>query len=464
MSHIAVIDIGKTNAKLVLVHRGTLEEIAVVKRPNTVIDRPPWPHFDVDDLWEFLLEGLAAFHISHGIDVISVTTHGACAALIANDGGLAAPILDYEHDGPDSLSDSYNALRPAFSETGSPRLSVGLNLGAQLHWQFATDPTLLDRTQAIVTYPQYWGYRLTGQQTCDMSSLGCHTDLWNPFEAQVSTLVEQLGIADKLAPARKSTDSLGTLLPEIADRTGLSRTTLVMCGIHDSNASLFPYVLGRTGPFSVVSTGTWVIAMTVGGSGNTLDPERDALINVSAMGDPIPSARFMGGREYEILLQGNAAAFDRGNIQEVAQNGPILRPAVVSDSGPFRGRTHSWIGTEPALGSPQRSVAVGFYLAMMTSECLSVTAHKGPIVVEGPFAGNESFCAMLAAATGCLVETANGVTGTSKGAALLADAQQGFANDPAVNRFAPDSDRTLIDYAERWRENLGPELAWSAGL
>jgi len=57
--------------------------------------------------------------------------------LIAQNGTLAAPILDYEHTGPDDMADAYDALRPPFSETGSPRLSMGLNLGAQLHWQFA---------------------------------------------------------------------------------------------------------------------------------------------------------------------------------------------------------------------------------------------------------------------------------------------------------------------------------------
>ena len=36
MKHVAVIDIGKTNAKLALVEDGSLQEIAVVTRPNTV--------------------------------------------------------------------------------------------------------------------------------------------------------------------------------------------------------------------------------------------------------------------------------------------------------------------------------------------------------------------------------------------------------------------------------------------
>ena len=451
MSHIAIIDIGKTNAKLVLVHRETLEEVAVVTRPNTVIAGPPWPHFDIDGHWDFLRDGLATFHASHDICAISITTHGACAALIAQDGTLAAPILDYEHTGPDDMADAYDALRPPFSETGSPRLSMGLNLGAQLHWQFATDPGLLDRTHAIVTYPQYWGYRLTGALACDMSSLGCHTDLWNPTEARFSTLVDHLGIAAKIAPAQKSAHVLGTLLPEIAAQTGLSRSTPVVCGIHDSNASLLPHILGRAGPFSVVSTGTWVISMTIGGAHGALDPARDALINVSAMGEPVPSARFMGGREYDMMLAGKAAPFDASHMQEVARDGPILQPAVVTDSGPFRGQTHRWIGPEPEIGSPQRSVAVGFYLAMMTSECLGVTGHAGPIIVEGPFASNISFCTMLAAATGCPVQAAEGITGTSKGAALLVNSQQSPTDDAAITHFTPSGETSFTDYAARWR-------------
>ena len=38
----------------------------------------------------------------------------------------------------------------------------GLNLGAQLHWMLQTDPDLRARTARIVTYAQYWGFRLTG--------------------------------------------------------------------------------------------------------------------------------------------------------------------------------------------------------------------------------------------------------------------------------------------------------------
>lgn len=130
--HIAVIDLGKTIAKLALVDAARLDEIAVVTRPNLVLPGPPWPHFDLEGHWTFLIEALRAFHSEHRVDAISVTTHGAAAVLLDAKGGLAAPMLDYEHDGPDALAADYDALRPDFAQTGSPRLGAGLNLTGRL--------------------------------------------------------------------------------------------------------------------------------------------------------------------------------------------------------------------------------------------------------------------------------------------------------------------------------------------
>ena len=128
--HIAVIDIGKTNAKLALVDADTLSEIEVVTRPNTVLPGPPWPHFDIEGHWEFLLDGLARFHADHRVDAIAITTHGASIVLLDREGNLAAPMLDYEHPGPNDLAAEYDAIRPGYDETGSPRLSMGQNVAA----------------------------------------------------------------------------------------------------------------------------------------------------------------------------------------------------------------------------------------------------------------------------------------------------------------------------------------------
>ena len=444
----------KTNAKLALVDRETLTEIAVVTRPNTVLPGPPWPHFDVEGHWAFLLDGLRDFHAAHGIDAISVTTHGACAALLDQRGDLAAPILDYEFAGPDEFAQQYDAIRPPFSETGSPRLAGGLNIGAQLHWQFKTDPCLKDRTHQIVTYPQFWGAKLTGVTAMDISSLGCHTDLWNPYEGRFSTLVSTLGIADKLAPVRKPFDIMGTVLPSIAERTGLPLDTPVYCGIHDSNASLLPYVIEEVAPFSVISTGTWVVVMSVGGKSVQLDPNLDTLMNVTALGDPAPSARFMGGREHDLATGGSYPQPTRMDLQNILSKQIMLMPAIAGETGPFKGRQSCWIGGEPKTGSGERGAAVALYLALVTAECLSSIGHDGATIVEGPFAGNSLYLQMLSVAAESDVYRASGTTGTSAGAAMLACCE---AARPSTLRdrvtVKQDIATSLIDYASLWRQH-----------
>jgi sugar (pentulose or hexulose) kinase len=453
--HVAVIDIGKTNAKLALVALPDLREVAVLTRLNTVIPGPPYPHFDVEGHWTFLLEGLTQFQATHDIAAITVTTHGAAAALLTEDGTLAAPILDYEFDGIDAVSDLYAAIRPPFSETGSPSLAMGLNLGAQLHWQFHNDPTLHDRVDNVVTYPQFWGHRLTGTPATDVTSLGCHTDLWQPLTARFSSLVTALGLADKIAPVRKPGDVLGWLREDVSQRTGISADTPVFCGIHDSNASLLPHLLSRSAPFSVVSTGTWVIAMSVGGKPISLDPGRDTLINVNAFGQPILSARFMGGREYDTALQGTQAPFEESDILDVLTREIMLLPAIVQDTGPFRGREAEWIGPEPPMGSPNRSVAVGYYLALVTSRCLELVGHRGDVIVEGPFAQNAAFLTMLQHATASNVLSMDSATGTSEGAALTTGLAHQFNLNPRRTPNLPSAEPFFGRYVAKWKRLCG---------
>lgn len=443
--HIAVLDIGKTNAKLALVDGACLSEIAVVTRPNTVIRSAPYPHFDLDGHWGFFLHHLKAFHATHGIDAISVTTHGAAAVLLAEDGSLATPMLDYEHTGPDDTAAAYDAIRPDFAQTGSPRLPMGLNLGAQIHWLFQRDPTLSTRTAHILTYPQYWGWRMTGEMACDISSLGCHTDLWAPETGQVSTLCDTLQIREKLAPARTSFDRLGYVCEAVARATGLAPDTPVVCGIHDSNASLLPHLLGRSGPFSVISTGTWVIAMAIEGAAVVLDPARDTLMNASAFGAPVPSARFMGGREFEIIREGATGLPTEAERARVLRDQVMLLPAVVGESGPFKGRTARWTAMPQTDG--ERIFALSLYLALMADTCLDLIGARGPCVVEGPFAANADFLQMLLERRGA-IETAASSTGTSIGAALLFAPNGDGAKTLRVMQSPRDG---FAQYAAAWR-------------
>jgi sugar (pentulose or hexulose) kinase len=447
---VGVIDIGKTNAKVAVVDMGSLAEIAMRSRPNTVLRGDPYPHYDVGGLWTFILDALEALNREHPIDAIAVTTHGATCALLDGQGQLALPILDYEHDGPDERAAEYDAIRPAFAETGSPRLPGGLNLGAQIHWQERRFPEAFARTAAIVIYPQYWSFRLSGALANEITSLGCHTDLWSPAAGDYASLVDRLGWRARFAPLRKASDRLGPILPEIATRTGLRADTQVHCGIHDSNASLLPHLLSRRPPFAVVSTGTWVVAMAIGASAGRLDPERDTLINVNMLGEPVPSARFMGGREHAVLTHGLESRATAADAHAVLADGAMLLPSVQAGSGPFPDRKAEWRG-DSGIPPGQRHAAISFYLAMMTAVCLELIGADGPTVAEGPLARNELYIRMLSAATGrSVLVSAAGSLGTSMGAALLAS--PGILPPSGDTRAVSETDPLWTSYARRWRE------------
>ncbi|MCT8999443.1 FGGY-family carbohydrate kinase [Chelativorans intermedius] len=445
--HVAVVDIGKTNAKLALVDLEHRAEIDQRRTPNKARADGPYPHYDVESLWRFILDSLATFARRHPLSAISVTTHGATAALLDRHGGLALPVLDYEHEGPQGTAARYEALRPSFSETGSPRLPGGLNLGAQIFWQQSAFPDAFARTAAILPYPQYWAWRLSGVAASEVTSLGCHTDLWSPAARDFSSLVLAMGWRSLMPPLAAASARLGPVLPEVAHAAALDPATPVLCGVHDSNASLLPHLLARRPPFSVVSTGTWVVTMAVGGGSPKLDPERDTLVNVNVFGDPVPSARFMGGREFATLTQGLDGCTEE-EMRTVLAGRLLLLPSVQPGCGPYPARRSSWSQMPATAGT--RYAAACFYLAMMTATCLDLVAAQGPTVVEGPFAGNTLFTRMLAAATGrdVLVAPADS-TGTAIGAALLAAGTPHTAQQEASP--VGDPGEAWQAYAAAWR-------------
>ena len=442
---IAVIDIGKTNAKVVLIDAATRHQVATRSTPNVVRREGPYPHADVEMLWQFILDSLRALQAEHGVDGISITTHGATAALIAGE-RLAMPVLDYEHAGPEETAAAYGAVRPDFAETLSPRLPNGLNLGAQIFWQSRAHATAFAEASAILTYPQYWAWRLTGVMASEVTSLGCHTDLWAPGRGDFSGMVASLGWAKRFPAVRPAASVLGSVLPDIAAQTGLAPQTPVTCGIHDSNASLLPHLGAHEAPFTILSTGTWAIAMTVGGNTEHLDPARDSLANVDAFGRAVPTARFMGGREFDQLVP-EIVEPTEADIARVIAGDIRVQPAVMAGVGPYPAASGGW-SHEPATPG-ERTAAASLYLALMTEACLGLCGLGREIIIEGPLARNTLFGQALARLTGVSVSASGDATGTSLGASMLFGAGEGHAaaGVALVPLDAPGFDA----YAARWR-------------
>lgn len=449
MSHpgeIAVIDIGKTNVKLVVFDKSG-HVLWEKSQPNVPLQSAPYPHADVEKIWEFLLAALKQVAERFKIDALVPTTHGATGALI-NPQGLVLPVLDYEFTGLNSIEARYKAMRPEFGQTFSPHLPTGLNLGRQIAYQAWTHPAEFADATHFLTYPQYWAWRLTGALASDITSLGCHTDLWLPQAARPSSLADSFDLTRRLPPLQPSWAAVGTILPDVAQHTGLPENMQVLCGIHDSNAALLPYLLTRKTPFTVLSTGTWVILMAVGHSLDKLRAEDDMMANIDATGQPTACARFMGGREYAEITGDCKVQPSLDMIQHLINAQTFALPSFSPHGGPFAKHAGHFDGT---VASDQRSSIATLYCALITDTILTkMGVETGEIIVDGSFARNKIFCAILAQLRPMQnVLCATDQAGTARGAALLAD-WPNAAVEVKTDAIPPASLAQLGSYRAQW--------------
>lgn len=375
-------------------------------RPNAGPVEDGIARLDADGIAAWLPKAMARY-AAHPVSAVVPVAHGAGVVALRH-GNLAFPPYDYEAEPPAEFMATYRAQRDAFALTGSPALPAGLNFGAQLHWQEAMHPSLLEGA-TLVPWAQYWAWVLSGTAVSEATSLGCHSDLWCPASGTYSPMAQRRGWAEKFAPLAKAGDVVGTLRPGLAKMTGLPETVRVHAGLHDSNAALlaargFPEIAGNEA--TVLSTGTWFIAMRLPSSPvdtASLPEAHDCLVNVDTYGQPVPSARWMGGREIETLIELDTRQVDikpdqpalLAAVPGLLEAGTLLLPSFAPGFGPFPGSKGGWVNAPD--GWYARRAAACLYAALVTDAALDLIGSRDRLLVEGRFAEAEVFVRALAA-------------------------------------------------------------------
>jgi len=463
--YVVVLDVGKTLTKLsLLTEEARLLVQRSYKNRSVIADGRRW--LDTDGIDQWARTTLHDFARLGSPAAIVPVGHGAAAALVRGD-ALACPVPDYEDPIDPAIRAAYDAQRDAFHATGSPALPGGLNLGAQLYRLERDRPGIWEHGTSIIPWPQFWAWKLCGVAAAEVSSLGCHTDLWLPTEGRPSSIACRRGWADRLAPMRPAGDVLGTLKPEWVAATGLSKDTRVYCGAHDSNAALhavraYPIVTGKEA--TVISTGTWFVAMRMPADAaaiglGDLPESRDCLVNVDIAGRPVPSARFMGGRELDQL--GGLDAVDTSEaiaaLPAVVRSGAMVLPSGVPGVGPYPKAPGGWIN-QPT-NAPARAAAAALYAALMLDTSLELIGSRDLLIVEGRFASSELYTRSLATLRSndqLLVNRGPG-DGVTFGALRLIDHQL-----PAPGSLDPivPFDLDLAAYKSRWLTAVSKEENW----
>lgn len=398
--HTLIIDIGKTHVKLHILDQGyeSVYSRQMSNKPDTGGD---YPCANVAGIWDWFVVTIKEVTKSYRVTRLTITTHGATAALIDRSNqsgdGLVLPVLDYEYEATYNDTPSYDEVRPVFTQTFSPSLPAGLNLGRQLFWLKQQYPEQFAKASDILMYPQYWAWRFTGTLTSEVTSLGCHTDLWSIESEDLSSLADALACRDKFPELQPAWFNCGEVLPELAEELGLAAGCEFFSGLHDSNASFLRYRLSQNNePFTVVSTGTWTIIMASQVPLENLDPTKDMLANVDALGTPIACARFMGGREFESICDQAGSwlgeQFGLEHIQAVIDKKVYALPDFSNGSGPFGGQSSGFVGPVDKVSGIALAT---LYCALMIDYQLDKLAARGKVFIEGAFLKNPLLCAVL---------------------------------------------------------------------
>src|SRR5258705_7973178 len=255
---IAIFDIGKTNKKLLLFD----EQYKVVHEESTQLketkDEDGFSCEDVDALTSWVKNSFASVVNDERFEIkaVNFSAYGASFVYVDKDGKVFLPLYNYLKPYPQDLQkrfyDTYGGESLLAKQTASPVLG-SLNSGMQLYRLKYEKPALFKRIAFPFHLPQYLSYILTDYPATDITSIGCHTNLWNFNEQCYHLWVNAEGIEKLFAPGLPS----ATAIPFVFENTSF----LSGIGLHDSSAALIPYLSSFNAPFILLSTGTWCISL-----------------------------------------------------------------------------------------------------------------------------------------------------------------------------------------------------------
>ena len=452
---IAVLDVGASNSRLLLFDREG-KFLAERRRGSPHAEGPPYAALDAEPLLDFAAEVLPDFDRELPVDVVVPCAHGSALACLNAEGDLALPVMDYQAEPPQEIVVGYETVEPDFAEVFAPTNPMALTLGRQLFWQETAFPEAFAKVATILPWGQYFALRLGGRAVSEVTALGAQTHLWDVRRNEFSSLARQHGWDLRFAPLARAWDEVGPLAARFRGETfrGAGR---VLAGIHDSNANYLRYLAAGLRPFTLLSSGTWIIGFDTETAIGELDPRHDTATNSDVYGRPVACCRFMGGREFEVLAEGAPAeAADIAAVEGLIARGTLALPSFTDSGGPLPGTGGNGRIEGPAPEeAATRAGLAALYCALMTAESLEALRSASPVIVDGPFADNALYLGLLAALRpGQPVRASRSGEGTASGAALLGLA----AEDGSLPRVpveleevAPLVPAGLEAYRETWR-------------
>ena len=380
-----VLDIGKTNVKLTFVDSFNNKTIKFFKTKQKNIYRHGIKILNSNSIFEWALKKITYIGRKHNLDKFVCTAHGTSIALISYDDKELLACTDYEYKF-DKLFNNYKKIAPKFSESFSPFLENGLNIGQQIYYLYKRKQKLIKKTKYILNYPQYIVWKLTSSFSSEISYVGCHTHLWDFKRNKLSSFVKKIKLEKKFPQIRKAWDTIGQ------KQIGKSNLKIIN-GIHDSNASYLYFKNSDIKNFTLVSTGTWYIIFNQKTPLKNLNPSLDMLANIDVFGKPVPTMRFMGGREYDHLMGVFKISNKTRAIKNFSFHDYLIYPSYASGGGFSINKIN--ISFYERLNKGQIYYLICLYISFVINFCLNQMKSSNTIILDGPITKNITIMKIL---------------------------------------------------------------------
>lgn len=402
-NHILIFDIGKTNKKYLIFDEDyTIVNEYAEELPETT-DEDGFPCEDIHLLtdWIYTHATKQLANTEYNIKAINFSAYGASFALLDSEGKVTAPLYNYLKPLNQKIKNhfftTYGDEKNICLETCSPSLG-NLNSGLQLYRLKYERPELLKNTWYVLHLPHYLSFLFTQTPVSNLTSVGCHTMLWDFEKNEYHYWVRKENI-DALFPGNAGSDKLQSCRLQ-------DHPILVGIGLHDSSAALIPYLMLRTKPFILLSTGTWCIALNPFSTDALSEDElaRDCLCYLSYESKPIKASRLFLGYEHQESVKRIADHFhtDENFYKSIAYDSEVINdktdlsfqdPTGLIKSGFERRSLDSYFNESAAYHALIQDFV---NIQVKSLELIQKELSNIDVIVEGGFAQNELFMSLLA--------------------------------------------------------------------
>jgi rhamnulokinase len=253
MKRVAAVDLGASSGRVMLgaVGDGRLDLTEVHRFWNGPVRVRDTLHWDILHLHRSMLDGLRS---TGPVDGVGIDSWAVDYGLLDKAGRLLGNPVHYRDARTDGVMERVLESVPAadlYDITGLQQLPFNTI------YQLVVEP-FISQAKTLLMIPDLLGYWLTGEIGAERTNAST-TQLYDVRAREWSEeLAARVGVPPGILPElREPGDVIGTLLPAVAEETGLDPATPVIAvGSHDT-ASAVVAVPAEGSRFAYISSGTW---------------------------------------------------------------------------------------------------------------------------------------------------------------------------------------------------------------